>query len=1003
MTEHAEVQRHRKTLTLSWARNHTQCVQFHDLSTDVRLANRSEGPLPNARATCFKELKPTAPVLRIPLYRKPRPHRGLVDRKSRFALAQTLELASDEGRAHQPTVSSAWDLIPIILYAADKLRSPLASALSGRGGVACTVSPRDWLALALAALPSDPVYFEVAASHEKLGSISEADTMNISSLSQELIHENSPFYMETSSTTSVLPQNEIKTLKRENESKLTLSEEIYSTLDGLIGDVNNENYSQDMLTGPIDTSISSFRQCEPIFKFHQTKAFNDEIIMFQNMTGGIPYTEKPEEMQSHVYNYAKDNNIKEDSIKEENSVETSTSTNEDQVADECVRQLPKSPPVIHCSRETLKFTDMSLAKNSAQDSALNPCQPESFLCKECASVSSEGIQNSGEIPEMSVSHQKEVTVEDMESLGIVSTCSHAGIFWSGGASREDSKTPDTEQSLESLQPLEEDMALNEVLQKLKHTNKKQQTLIQNLQCTNMYLEKKVEELLVKTNKQHMFVDIINKLKENVEALIEDKYRVMIEKNETDKTLQNLHDILTNTQKHLQESRKEKEILQEELKRIKGNYVCLQERYITEMQQKTKTVSQCIEMGKALSKKEEEVERLQQLKRELENATSSALGLLKREKETREQEFLSLQEEFQKHEKENLEERQKLKCRLEKLVAQFKNVQFMSESERAKNTKLEQKINEVKNENAKLQQQVARSEEQNYVPKFEIAQLKEHLEEVMKSNITKDAKMIHSNLFLNYLPCEEESMNPSDMKRTFQPAFKIHNLLALMTRFITCQDISNLDAEHFKESEKVSDTMLQKLKSFHLKKKNLDEELQKHKDRITTFRELIANEKAFQDQAVDVTDFDSNETKSVNSNEVRDVPTLLGAKLDKYHSLNEELNILIAKLGNLLESKEDHCTRLVKENDKYQRHLGNLINKITSYEEIIECADQRLKRSHSQIAHLEERNKHLEDLIKRPRDRARKARPRRLENHPKFMTMMPDMLEGNKNDLNRTED
>lgn len=344
---------------------------------------------------------------------------------------------------------------------------------------------------------------------------------------------------------------------------------------------------------------------------------------------------------------------------------------------------------------------------------------------------------------MSVSHQKEVTVEDMESPGIMSTHSPAGISWSCGASSEDCKTHDTDQDLECLQPLEEDMALNEVLQKLKHNNKKQQTVIQNLQCTNMYLEKKVEELQVKTNKQQMFVGIISKLKENIEALIEDKYRVMLEKNETEKTLQNLHDILTNTQRHLLESGKEKETLQVELKRTKESYVCLQERYVTETQEKNKIVNQYTEVNKALSKKEEEVERLQQLNGELENATTSALDLLKREKETREQEFLSLHEEFQKREKENLEERQKLKCRLEKLVAQFKNVQFISESERAKNTKLQQQINKVKNENAKLQQQVARSEEQNSVPKFEMAQLKEHLEALMKSDIPKVLSQIQN--------------------------------------------------------------------------------------------------------------------------------------------------------------------------------------------------------------------------------------------------------------------
>ncbi|KAK2113109.1 Cancer-associated protein 1 protein [Saguinus oedipus] len=197
--------------------------------------------------------------------------------------------------------------------------------------------------------------------------------------------------------------------------------------------------------------------------------------------------------------------------------------------------------------------------------------------------------------------------------------------------------------------------------------------------------------------QQVFVDVINKLKENVEELIEDKYKIILEKNDT---MQNLQEILANTQKHLQESRNEKEMLQLQFKKIKANYVCLQERYMTEMQQKNKSLSQYLEMAKALSKKEE-VERLQQLKEELGKATASTLDLLKQEKETREQEFLSLQEEFQNCEKENLEERQKLKSRLEKWLAQVKDLQFISENERTKNIKLQQQINEVKSENAKL--------------------------------------------------------------------------------------------------------------------------------------------------------------------------------------------------------------------------------------------------------------------------------------------------------------
>ncbi|KAI2540780.1 cancer antigen 1 [Homo sapiens] len=639
-------------------------------------------------------------------------------------------------------------------------------------------------------------------------------------------------------------------------------------------------------------------------------------------------TEKPE-FQSQVYNYAKDNNIKQDSFKEENPMETSVSANTDQLGNEYFRQPPpRSPPLIHCSGEMLKFTEKSLAKSIAKESALNPSQPPSFLCK--TAVPSKEIQNYGEIPEMSVSYEKEVTAEGVERPEIVSTWSSAGISWRSEACRENCEMPDWEQSAESLQPVQEDMALNEVLQKLKHTNRKQEVRIQELQCSNLYLEKRVKELQMKITKQQVFIDVINKLKENVEELIEDKYKIILEKNDTKKTLQNLEEVLANTQKHLQESRNDKEMLQLQFKKIKANYVCLQERYMTEMQQKNKSVSQYLEMDKTLSKKEEEVERLQQLKKELEKATASALDLLKREKEAQEQEFLSLQEEFQKLEKENLEERQKLKSRLEKLLTQVRNLQFMSENERTKNIKLQQQINEVKNENAKLKQQVARSEEQNYVPKFETAQLKDQLEEVLKSDITKDTKTTHSNLLPDCSPCEER-LNPADIKRASQLASKMHSLLALMVGLLTCQDIINSDAEHFKESEKVSDIMLQKLKSLHLKKKTLDKE---------------------------VIDCDSDEAKSI-----RDVPTLLGAKLDKYHSLNEELDFLV-----------------------------------TSYEEIIECADQRLAISHSQIAHLEERNKHLEDLIRKPREKARKPRSKSLENHPKSMTMMPALFKENRNDL-----
>ncbi|XP_059035184.1 cancer-associated gene 1 protein isoform X5 [Mustela lutreola] len=751
---------------------------------------------------------------------------------------------------------------------------------------------------------SDPVHFETDVSHEKLESVSEAEAINISSLSQDLTHSHSPIYMETNSTTSDLPQNETKNAEREVESKFTLCEEMYGTLDDWLGDVSIGNDSQNLLTQPAD--ISSFRQFEPFCKFHLREALNNGMIISQNPTESLPYTEKPER-QSCVCNCAKDTNVKENLFKEENPVGTSTSTNEDQLAHECVRQPSRSPPLVHSSEETLKFREMSLPKSAHMESS----QPQSFLYEENVhrdvekpfyqdnsfnlfdlrtnytteeiSVSSRGIQTFGDIPEMPVCHHKEVAVEGMDRPRMGSPWSPASSTWGRGSSPDEGKMPDTKQSLESLQLPEEDMALNEVLQKLQHTNKQQQTRIQDLQSSNKYLEKKVKELQKQTTKQQVFMDIINELKAKVEELIEDKYRVMLEKNDTDKTLKNLHEVLAQTQKHLQEAGHEKETLKLELKKIKGNYIHLQERYMTEMQQEDETVSQCLKMDRTLREKEEEVEKLKQLKGELEKATTSTLDLLRREKKAQEQEFQSLQEEFQKHEEEHLEERQKLKATLKKLHTQVHHLQFVSENEKAKNAQLQQQVNELKQENARFRQQVVRSQEPNDAPGFDTAWLTEHSGEAIEADIKKD---------------------------------------------ITTPDVE------------------QKLKHFHLKKESLDKELLEHKDKITAFRELIAKEKAFQDQVFE-----------------------------------------IAKLGNLLESKEDRCSRLIEENDKYKRHLGNLINKVTSYEEIIECADQRLTIFHFQIAHLEKRNKHLEDLIRRPREKARKPRPRRLENHPKSLTTL----------------
>ncbi|XP_076795285.1 cancer-associated gene 1 protein isoform X7 [Arvicanthis niloticus] len=750
--------------------------------------------------------------------------------------------------------------------------------------------------------------------------MSESETMNVNGPSQDF-YSDSPFCVEASSSSSDLLQNETKNAKRGNESTHIISEDIYSSTEGgLLGDINLGNYPESVQNQPANTRVSSLRQFEPICKFHWIEAFNDETTV-QDLKGAFSYSEKPE-LQQQVYNDTADTSEKPDPLKEESSRESSISENRDELVHEHVRKSPRSLCLNYYRGETQRLMETPLVGSAVVDVALNISQPQSFLGKEnvCRNgenlsdsencldqldlraiykaeepdVSSKEIRNSEAISEMSDSHQEEVTEDGIDSLAITSPWSPAG-FLKGNRSQDHFLVPDGELGFERLEPLEEDMALNEALQKLRQTNKKQELQIQDLHGRNLNLENRVQELQTKVTKQHVLVDIINKLKVSIEELIDDKYNVILEKNDINKKLQDLQEASANTKKHLQESKKDKESLQLQVKKIKVHYVRLQERYIAEIQQKNRSVSQCLEIEKTLSKKDEELQRLQRHKGELEKATSSALDLLKREKEIREQEFLSFQEEFQRREKENLKERRKLKSRVEKLVAQVKSLLFTCESERAQTTALQQQVEELKLENLELRQQAAKREAQVCTPSFEIIQPKEQPEEVVEPDVT--------------------------------------------------QDLAIPDAELCQDSRKAHDMMLQRLKHCQLKKKELDKELLKHKNRIATLKELIANEKALQDHTIEIT-----------------------------------------KLGGLLESKEDHYSRLIEENDKYRRHVGSLINKVTSYEEIIKCADQRLEISHSQIAHLEERNRHLEDLVRMPREKARRPRPR-LDNHPKSMTLI----------------
>ncbi|XP_074127179.1 cancer-associated gene 1 protein isoform X9 [Sminthopsis crassicaudata] len=786
-----------------------------------------------------------------------------------------------------------------------------------------------------------------------------------------------------------------------------------------------EDHLQTVLITPDNTNTITQGGYESVCKYHRTEALSNESEpRFQNDCEQLP--------QGQYCGYASHSSIKKEKNPEQNDMLTFF-IKKDVYTEETLVNSPNNTllKVYDEFSVPLPITEDSLFDNIIKDTSINLKKTSSYLyeknmCSEVGeSLLKEGFdqtaihkakiyvnpresQNSKEAPEKSNTCPKEVGVESPSRHENFLTYFTDTSTWSE-ASIEDFNPQDPKFAFETLQSLDEEhIDLNDVINTLKQDNHKQQSKITELESSNFYLENNVKELQLKISKQQVFVDIINKLKENIEELIEDKYRVILEKNDIENSLRNLQKASTEIQKQLEESMLEKNTLISELKKIKTDFLLLQEKYKNELELKNKSINYCLEMEKALNKKEEEMGRLQNL-REVEKATSP-LELL--------------QGEFQKQEEIKIQERN-----FGQLVAQVKILQSRTENERAKNTKLQQQTNEVKSENAKLKQQIARNEEQNYNWKLETAQWKQQVEEIMESDIAKKEvlkkrerelewkihmlgrflqhmKIMHSNLFLDCPSFEEDSLNSPHMRKTSQFISKMHNLMALMVGLLTYEDTDNPDNENFQDCENV----YEKMKCFNFKKKNLEEELLKHKERISTFRELIDNEKVSQEKVFEDRNNDSGEVENYTN-----VPDLLDTKLDQYHNLNEELNSQISKLGNLLESKEDQSNKIIEESDEYQKHLGKLINKdkdssrehgwideppaqVTSYEEIIECADQRLEMSHFQIVHLEKRNRQLEDLIKKPKIQTSNLRAKGLEKQPKSMTAVYNILEANRKEL-----
>lgn len=304
---------------------------------------------------------------------------------------------------------------------------------------------------------------------------------------------------------------------------------------------------------------------------------------------------------------------------------------------------------------------------------------------------------------------QEALDENRENSRHPSTWS-TGTSCSKGFSHHRALNSDSEGSEEHLpeaaveEEEEAGLALNQVLQHLRLANREQRSRIQNLQCNNTQLEWKVTELQAAAAKQQMLVGVVGNLKESMEALIEDKYQAVIEKNEAEHSLQELHAVLDDTQKHLQEAQQDKQTLELELKTVKASYIHLQEKYLAEVEV-SERLSLSAERERARGQ-EAEAKQLQQLRGELEESKSCTQHLLQREKQAREQELLALQEALQEHRKEDQKQRAHMQSRLEELGDQVASLQSLSETETTRSRQLQEQIHQVARENARLQLQVA---------------------------------------------------------------------------------------------------------------------------------------------------------------------------------------------------------------------------------------------------------------------------------------------------------
>lgn len=293
--------------------------------------------------------------------------------------------------------------------------------------------------------------------------------------------------------------------------------------------------------------------------------------------------------------------------------------------------------------------------------------------------------------------------------------------------------------MEKLLLQEGDMDFNKAIQQLEKDQRKHQTQIMDLYYDNVSLETKIKELEVDILRQHAFNDAIDKLKKNIADLTEANNKVTKEKNEAERCLKTMQDVLDSTKGHLHDFGVERSTLMLQLEKLSADFSTLQEKYQAQVEQKEKYMNQCAELSGILHTKEQEIKELSCLKDKLElefGAATSALHKMREEMDATAKDLLSSQTELQRQKDERVAEKEELACKYKKLVAQIKILQEESENEQTETEKMQQQICVFKMENSELLQQITQEKDQNHSLRLESSRWKEQFEQIRESQTLK---------------------------------------------------------------------------------------------------------------------------------------------------------------------------------------------------------------------------------------------------------------------------